>query len=1109
MPSPDCSVRPARPNSDLPGRVYCSRSAYQRIAGATQMADEYDFFVSYARADNVGGWVERFVDALLDEHRIFTGGRTLCPFFDRTDIHNFAHWETEIFNKGLTRSRLFLAFLSPAYFASEVCRREWKAWIDQEIARHILTAGAAPIYFVEVPGFVSKPMLSEQQVARKVAELCGLAEPLERYFADVTPVLEECRRRQVVACVREQAVQPFYHAGQMALQKEDVRAIFARLAADLDQRSEDARRAAASETTVPPYNRNFTGRMAELLELRRMLKDDRTGVVCGVAGLGGMGKTELAFTYAHAFASVYPGGRFYVPCEGRGSLREAVLVLGDLFRDRIGDEERMQSDSYFAAIVRCLRQRLEEPGHILLVLDNVTDAALVSPEQTDQLTALGPKLHLLATTRLLSSGAAGWLTLGELAPDDALALLEKHRPFADEAERTAAQDIVRRLGGFALAIELVAAGLAGHPTARYGDVVSDLGLDDLDLLAEDRDVELRRHNHEKRLAAVLGPTLAGLSAAERRVLAYSAFLAPDHVPLPWLRELAVADFPELAEHGKWGDPWAELCRKLQRLALFTPAEGEGHTPRLVRVHRLVQDLVQRDLSAGELAAFSEAVEQLVEARDAALENTVRWEEARWELEPMEALARRWDETQHPWTAWLLDQAGGRWHGLAEWTRAEPLMRRALAIDEQSYGPEHPKVAIRLNSLSQLLQATNRLAEAEPLYCRALAILEQSLGDDHPNVASALNNLAGLLRTANRLVEAEPLCRRALAIHEAAFGPDHPNVAICLNSLALLLKDTNRLAEAETLYRRALAILEQSLGNVHPNVATAVNNLAQLLQDTNRLREAEPLYRRALAIWEQSFGDDHPNVASALNNLALLLKDTNRLLEAEPLMRRALAILEQSLGADHPQVASALNNLAQLLQDTNRLLEAETLYRRALAIDEQSYGSDHPYFATALNNLALLLKDTNRLAEAEPLMRRALAILEQSLGADHPNVAFTLNSLAALLYDMNRLLEGEPLYRRALAIDEQSYGSEHPSVARDLNNLALLLQATNRLAEAEPLMRRHVEIFLLFTCRTGHEHPRLRAALGNYAGLLKALGHSDADVQGVVNELLGQYGLSFS
>jgi tetratricopeptide (TPR) repeat protein len=123
------------------------------------------------------------------------------------------------------------------------------------------------------------------------------------------------------------------------------------------------------------------------------------------------------------------------------------------------------------------------------------------------------------------------------------------------------------------------------------------------------------------------------------------------------------------------------------------------------------------------------------------------------------------------------------------------------------------------------------------------------------------------------------------------------------------------------------------------------------------------------------------------------------------------------------------------------------------------------------------------------MRRALAIDEASYGPEHPNVAIRLNNLAQLLQDTSRLGEAEPLMRRALAIDEASYGSEHPNVARDLNNLAQLLRDTNRLAEAEPLMRRHLAIFIAFTRATGHPHPRLQAAMGNYFRLLVKMGRT--------------------
>ena len=415
--------------------------------------------------------------------------------------------------------------------------------------------------------------------------------------------------------------------------------------------------------------------------------------------------------------------------------------------------------------------------------------------------------------------------------------------------------------------------------------------------------------------------------------------------------------------------------------------------------------------------------------------------------------------------------------------AEALMKRALAIDEASLGPDHPDVAIRLNNLGQLLQATNRLAEAEALMKRALAIDEASLGPDHPRVAIDLNNLGLLLQATNRLAEAEPLMKRALAIDEASLGPDHPRVAIDLNNLALLLQVTNRLAEAEPLMKRALAIDEASLGPDHPKVAIRLNNLAQLLKATNRLAEAEPLMRRALAIDEASLGPDHPGVARDLNNLALLLKATNRLAEAEPLMKRALAIDEASLGPDHPDVARDLNNLAQLLQATNRLAEAEPLMRRVLAIDEASLGPDHPDVARDLNNLGQLLQATNRLAEAEPLMKRALAINEASLGPDHPRVATDLNNLGQLLQATNRLAEAEPLMKRALAIDEASLGPDHPKVAIRLNNLGQLLQATNRLGEAEPLMKRALAIF---EESLPSDHPYTQTVKANLEILLKEM-----------------------
>ncbi len=228
------------------------------------------------------------------------------------------------------------------------------------------------------------------------------------------------------------------------------------------------------------------------------------------------------------------------------------------------------------------------------------------------------------------------------------------------------------------------------------------------------------------------------------------------------------------------------------------------------------------------------------------------------------------------------------YDLAHWAEAESQLRAALA-EAETLPENNALLSTVLNNLAQLLHGTNRHAEAEPLMRRALGIDEKSVGADHPSVATSLNILTCLLKDTSRHAEAEPLMRRALGIDEKRFGSDHPAVAVDLNNLACLLKDTSRHAEAEPLMRRALEIDEQSLGSGHPSVAGDLNNLAMLLKNTNRHTEAEPLMRRALEIDEKSFGSYHPCVATDLNNLAQLLHETNRLSDAEPLMRRALLI----------------------------------------------------------------------------------------------------------------------------------------------------------------------------------------------------------------------------
>ncbi|EAR21585.1 tetratricopeptide repeat protein [Nitrococcus mobilis] len=741
----------------------------------------------------------------------------------------------------------------------------------------------------------------------------------------------------------------------------------------------------------------FKGREAVLQQLRASLTKS-TGQATALVGkamhgLGGVGKTRLAVEYAWQHADEYSAVLF-VTADSPASLQRN---LAELTGPRVLNLPERESPEEAVQMAAALRWLNTHPGWFL-ILDNVdTEAAAAYAE--DLLTRLQGG-QVLITSRLARwGGHVEPVELDVLQEDAAAAfLLERTRPQSgcrgrqprpDDDQRAAA--LARELAGLALALEQAGA----YITAQRISLADYLRR----WQAHDKQVQTwhraREMQYPRSLAVTWQTTLEQLGPGEVALLNILAWFAPEPIPLfvlglPYAE--AAFDPAENSEDAKVAEKIAVLWREAAaRLSNAEPPAGSSGNG----------ERTDPSAQAGQ-ASLREALATLTDY------SLIRWEVAADTVAIHRVVQEILRTSQPAAVQWLtsalklLDEAlppGNPWD-VHTWPRWEPLRAHiAFAAAKADWRDIAEPTGLFINRLALLLHAKALHAEAEPLFRRALAIGEAVYGPEHPAVATGLNNLAGLLQATNRLAEAEPLFRRALAIDEAAYGSEHPEAATGLNNLAELLRATNRLAEAEPLYRRALAINEAAYGSEYPAVARDLNNLAELLRVTNRLAEAEPLYRRALAINEAAYGSEHPEAATGLNNLAELLRATNRLAEAEPLYRRALAIDEAAYGSEHPEAATGLNNLAELLRATNRLAEAEPLYRRALAIREAAYGPEHPHVAHGLNNLALLLKDGHRLVEAEPLMCRMAAIFyryQQMTGYAHPYMQTDLENYRSLL-----------------------------------------------------------------------------------------------------------------
>ena len=114
----------------------------------------YNLFVSYAHLDNEGecaGWITSFIKELDAEFRDMMS-MSLRAFFDLDGIKSMDDWEHRIL-KGLRQSKVMLAILSPCYFQSEYCQREWSQYRDHEHALNLLGEGIAPVVIAPHPEF--------------------------------------------------------------------------------------------------------------------------------------------------------------------------------------------------------------------------------------------------------------------------------------------------------------------------------------------------------------------------------------------------------------------------------------------------------------------------------------------------------------------------------------------------------------------------------------------------------------------------------------------------------------------------------------------------------------------------------------------------------------------------------------------------------------------------------------------------------------------------------------------------------------------------------------------------------------------------------------------
>ncbi len=474
---------------------------------------------------------------------------------------------------------------------------------------------------------------------------------------------------------------------------------------------------------IPPHNlplsnvSKFVGRSQEMEILHQKLQQDNSVVISIIAGMGGVGKTELALQYAqyHCQKSTYPGGICWWDADQEEISTQIVNFAGS----RLGLNPPHNFD-FKTQVEYCWGHW--DSGDVLLVLDDV----VAYEDIQDYLPPSPSQFKILITTRhkdLLRYSQR--LDLDVLEPEVGEELLIAYIGQSRwNREVKEGKGICADLRYLPLGIELV---------GRYLDRKQDLSLKKMRQRLSLEHRSLTSHygdmTAQRGVKAAFELSWKKLNEKQQRLACLLSLFAL--APIPW--SAVEQCLPEEDEES--------LEDNLDYMVNLNLLERKGQG--IYQLHQLIREFFQsRGAVLGEDLKESVCRVMVAVAKEIPETPTLK------DIEIFTPLIPHLKEVATVLIDWIQDEdlvspfvgLGRFYEGQGAYEKARPWYEECLSVTRSRLGEEHPHVAISLNNLAYLYNSQGRYTEAEPLYKQALDIAEITLGKEHPNTIVFRNNL---------------------------------------------------------------------------------------------------------------------------------------------------------------------------------------------------------------------------------------------------------------------------------------------------------------------------------------------------------------------------------
>lgn len=813
---------------------------------------------------------------------------------------------------------------------------------------------------------------------------------------------------------------------------------------------------------IPQRNKNFTGRLDILEQLRKDTSSKITAVLPGeplpqaLQGLGGVGKTAVAIEYAHRYRSDYELV-WWIPSDQATLVRSSLAALAV----RLGLEAATASgiEGAAAAVLDALR-RGEPYRRWLLIFDNADQ-----PEDINDFIPRGPGDVLITSRNHRWQSVIETVQVDVFARDESKEFLAKRAPRRGISEYDADR-LANELGDLPLALEQAGAMLA-ETAMPVDDYLRLLNEHVTQIMNEGKSPE-----YPMSMTAAWRLSVAALQdqlPQAQALLRLCAFFGPDPIPRDVLGTTAPVDEETVKQLIR--DPIL-LARAIRELGRFALVKIDG---RALSVHRLIQALLRDELGPEQQNSFRHQVHLILAAGAPGVpDDTQLWPRYEELLAHVAAEATSVDSCPEPEVRDFALAVLRYLYLRGDLVSCQAFTDRFIERWTRDSGPVNRHVLAAQHQRSSVLRQLGQYPEAREVVETTLASVREEMGERDQLTLTLRNSRGADLRAVGRFADAQALDEETRGLHEEVFGRADLRTLRMMNNLALDYGLNSDYRRAMNLHQEVYLLQSApNSGASYADILSSWNGLARAARLQGGYIDAQDVGVDALEYGREKLGPEHYWTLRTMKDLAIAQR--RRGSDNREALETAQEVYEQcirALGEGNPDTLAAAMSLCNILRTVDRAPEALTLAKKTVDSYPPVYGPDHPYNHGCTSNYALLLRVTGDAAGARILNEACLAGLDSTVTRDHHYSLTVATNLASDLAVLGDTTEARALGAGTLRRLRELLGEDHPLTLGCASNLVLDLEATGASEEAELLRS---DTMARYTRALGLDHPDTQVA----------------------------------